>query len=640
MTIPTVQEVEDFKVDLDDAEAIVNGSTTVTTRLGGDKESLDQLLSKIVVGDVVAYNAASTYTLISEWIEESGVIYRPLPSALPIGPEAFNSANWSVVQGYADAENTDLTIDGTTTKVSAYLNSLEYEMVFETIADMQTGNRLNGLPAVFSEGQVLRVLNMYDYGVTSCDFVVVSGVPTVPVAGHVSFALLGGPLYALVKPRESSGTQNSNIPSLYADRNTYEFGQEYMWAFHKVMYNQNATAEPAIADVVFSGDSTTFGVGSIEPLSTIYQKCAYRIGSSTVYARNRGNSGAQTTVWNSTHVASDIAAYPNMRLYVARWGVNDASRITADGFETTIDTYRTALRGGLAQLRAFKSVKLMSILLMTPNTISDSGQPRNIRWLEAIRDVVIEAARDYQCGFIDTYAMWRDGYRDAWDDAWLANDISGGGVHPDVIFNHWIASKVADFTLKPLEHRSYNNFFNIPAASAKGPVLTTDLPYFYDYGVSINRAETGWPINGTVVTTRTADGIWKQENFGNSSTVNRRSAFRYAESLTVWGPWLTRTAFILLNGWITKAGNTSPIYQRTQEGIVHLEMTLDGSSKTSDTVGNLPASFRPATNQRFITFNNDGTVTGVVQIGSNGDVIPVGGTVSDIAIRCSFFAQN
>lgn len=111
MTIPTVQEVEDFKVDLDDAAAIVNGSTTVTTRTGGDKESLDQLLSKIVVGDVTVYSAAATYTLISDWVEESGVVYRPLPSELPIGPETFDGNKWSVVQGYANSSS-ETFVDG------------------------------------------------------------------------------------------------------------------------------------------------------------------------------------------------------------------------------------------------------------------------------------------------------------------------------------------------------------------------------------------------------------------------------------------------------------------------------------------------------------------------------------------------
>lgn len=40
MTAPTIQEINDFKVDLDAAESIVNGNGTVSTRLGGTKKSL------------------------------------------------------------------------------------------------------------------------------------------------------------------------------------------------------------------------------------------------------------------------------------------------------------------------------------------------------------------------------------------------------------------------------------------------------------------------------------------------------------------------------------------------------------------------------------------------------------------------
>lgn len=98
MTIPTVQEFTDGKTDLDDLESIVNGSTTVTTRIGGDKLSVDQALSQIIVGQVTEYSAAATYTAIEQWVEYNSAIYRPLPSALPIGPEAFDGGNWAVVQ--------------------------------------------------------------------------------------------------------------------------------------------------------------------------------------------------------------------------------------------------------------------------------------------------------------------------------------------------------------------------------------------------------------------------------------------------------------------------------------------------------------------------------------------------------------
>lgn len=98
MPIPSVTEVEEFKEDIDDAEAIVNGFSTVTTRLGGNKESLSQLLANVTHGTISAYNAGTTYTDVDTWVEEGGVVYRPLPSELPIGPEAFDATHWVAAQ--------------------------------------------------------------------------------------------------------------------------------------------------------------------------------------------------------------------------------------------------------------------------------------------------------------------------------------------------------------------------------------------------------------------------------------------------------------------------------------------------------------------------------------------------------------
>ncbi len=99
MPIPSVVDFENAKVDVDDLADIVNGNNTVTTRLGGDKLSVSQALSQIIVGEVTVYSAATTYTAIEEYVEYSGAIYRPLPSQLPIGPEAFNASKWAIVQG-------------------------------------------------------------------------------------------------------------------------------------------------------------------------------------------------------------------------------------------------------------------------------------------------------------------------------------------------------------------------------------------------------------------------------------------------------------------------------------------------------------------------------------------------------------
>jgi hypothetical protein len=144
MPIPSVTDFENAKVDVDDLADIINGDETVTTRLGGDKLSVSEALSQIIVGEVVLYSAASTYSNIEDWVEYSGVVYRPLPSALPIGPEAFNASRWSVAQGFATADN--VTYNSIT--VEQKLNNLD--------VDDYTALRAV-TPAQFEDGDTIRV---------------------------------------------------------------------------------------------------------------------------------------------------------------------------------------------------------------------------------------------------------------------------------------------------------------------------------------------------------------------------------------------------------------------------------------------------------------------------------------------------
>ena len=50
----------------------------------------------------------------------------------------------------------------------------------------------------------------------------------------------------------------------------------------------------------------------------------------------------------------------------------------------------------------------MSIILMSPNSTSDTPNGRDEKWYEQVRKVYIKAARDYKCAFIDTYSLWLD----------------------------------------------------------------------------------------------------------------------------------------------------------------------------------------------------------------------------------------
>lgn len=55
------------------------------------------------------YNPATQYTDATAPVIESDIVYAPVPSLLPIGPEAFDPAKWYILQGATDSQIIELT---------------------------------------------------------------------------------------------------------------------------------------------------------------------------------------------------------------------------------------------------------------------------------------------------------------------------------------------------------------------------------------------------------------------------------------------------------------------------------------------------------------------------------------------------
>jgi hypothetical protein len=429
----------------------------------------------------------------------------------------------------------------------------------------------------------------------------------------------------------------TNLYECIAD--DYVSGQEYLWLVTKIA-ELNRTSYVSL-DTVFSGDSTTFGVNSAgHEINVQFQEYARNLGFGYCNAFNEGHSGARTPEWGSVggFVHDDIANYPDMRLYVARWGINDGSAQTVDGTKTTLDNYETALRYGLAQLRAFKNVENLSIVLMTPNCISEDGN-RNERWNELLGAIVRKAARDYQCTFIDTYAIFRDARREG-IGSWLDDAGAGQGIHPDKYFTSQIAGVLAHVVFSPIRYWASNKLQMIPGGAGAAPA--SNAPYQYPQGVSYFRATVaaGWDFEGMVVTEQHTDRITRQTLIGHNSDYNQREQVRYALNLTTWGAWRKKNDISLLNGWVLRGGSVTPRYQKTAEGLVHFEAELDGSSKSANTIFNLPVGHRPSTNQRHPYYDNNGAVAGVVQIGSDGNIIWVSGTLGEVNLNVTIFSYQ
>lgn len=206
------------------------------------------------------------------------------------------------------------------------------------------------------------------------------------------------------------------------------FGQEYLSAYHKKIMSGSSTI------VTFTGDSTTAGDGTTSPyrINEIFKSLCDNVGLSTT-SLNNGRSGVWTSSWASTHVTTDLATNPD--LLVVRWGLNDART------DLNITAYKNALRSGLSTVRASRSVESLSIVLMTPNNVSSVQYPeKSIAWGKAINAMIREVAREFQCVFIDTFAIWNDATRGSdWLDEYL--------VHPENVANLWITSTIFDTVL-------------------------------------------------------------------------------------------------------------------------------------------------------------------------------------------------
>lgn len=303
------------------------------------------------------------------------------------------------------------------------------------------------------------------------------------------------------------------------DLSGYVFGLEYIWAFHKKMYDQGTPT------IVLCGDSTTQGSTSdanYSPGNLIQQLMLENyMTSGTIF--NDGVSGSDTDQWVSSYLPASIARNPD--LMIIRYGINDGASNRA-GFESD-------LRAGLALIRASRSLSQTAIILMTPNSTNDTPNGRDETWDLIINPIIRKAARDYNCVFIDTYTYFRDSVNAG---AWMDNPYGDGRhIHPEYLMNLWIFNLVGK-VMFPQGFKRLIGTTNIenPSSGYRNP-LSSDAPSTYLKGISLHRATTGngWVNDGQVITFHQQDGVWFQINNSYTST---GFSFRNGGSGT-WQAW-------------------------------------------------------------------------------------------------------
>lgn len=429
------------------------------------------------------------------------------------------------------------------------------------------------------------------------------------------------------------------MTSTYSEpRDRLVIGQEYLWSFHKKLIGLSRGTN---LKVLFSGDSTTYGVFAAPvTLDYLFSLHASKYGISGLDVYNRGHSGATCREWQEAAgwLDQDIASYPDMTLYIMRWGLNDGS----SGY-SSFNQYEIDLRAGLTKLRAFKDASDLSCILMTPNSTSETGA-RDEAWLEGINKIIKKAARDFDCTFIDTYAIWRDSRGTALGN-WLDLLPGGQGIHPDAAFNHWIVDKIAELVLRPVSVStvSTNTFINASSLASSITVTTPTNDTRFVYGRSLYRTDTPvtFPINGIVDTTKSADGVLIQENSGFNSDLERITYTRYAIDGGAWGPWRGLDYNLAYqNSWQNYSGAYSNIsYRKSTDGTVFIEGRIKNATLSLTQICDaLPVGYRPKALRVYPVVSAASATVGAISIDELGQIIFLRGDNTDVNISLSFQA--
>lgn len=362
----------------------------------------------------------------------------------------------------------------------------------------------------------------------------------------------------------------------YSDKSQHVFGREYLAAFHNLLIAQSTspTRKPIM---VFSGDSTTEGaaVSADYQIHALLKTAAENSGLQTAYginSINAGHSGWHTEMWRQWAIAPDMALNPD--LYVIRWGINDPGYYSYDinngpaldagqsaPGRRTVDDFLTSLRAGLATIRASRSVASLSIVLMSPNSTADTPNGRDELWYEQIIPGIKQAARDFQCCFIDTYAYLRDSRPAA--GVWMDDPMPGGGrgIHPLNVMNTWIAGLMADviFPSGLKQKIGRTNLRSIGGAEDIGDA--TRPPSSYPYGITLSRANNAnFPFDGQLQTVRWQDEVVVQHCYPYKDESTSSFAVRIGRAIALgaepagWDAWI----YVGGTGLSESTGNVVP----------------------------------------------------------------------------------
>lgn len=420
---------------------------------------------------------------------------------------------------------------------------------------------------------------------------------------------------------------NYNKLNLYGNDCRVANGREYL---HRI-YDRMQKGQ--IADIHLFGDSTVEGLtGESPPYNTgaiVFDMLQAK--GLNIRVTNHGIGG---TSWYQMDAVSKLTTSTD--LFIIKYNINDGG---TPGSSDRLGNWTAALRSKLAEIRAnpLGTKNNLSIIIMGASSTNDTQHNRDARWYEKQRDVLIKAARDFQCAYYDTYGDMPDVDNSA---NYSMDDPFGTGqsVHPRDTMQCWIWGGMLDyyFSFSQVEKMSSTKHVNVPSAAGTPPVGTSLINY--NMGISCYRAlpTSGydWPINGMVITYRSPENVGYQLavtfDQSNSYTIKRT----WNTNTGTWNRWVgLPTQVDPLNGW---QSTSKPTVTPCDSGIINVSGFISGGNTADGTqVLRLPDWAYPVTEKRFAVANNDGTLT-VVGVNSAGWVFLVGGATKATGVHINF----
>lgn len=592
--------------------------TTVAQTLAIMQQNLDDI-GQGFLGDYTT-NGPLTINTRSEVFTHDGEYWRAGASLiLPY----TTLGNWAVDQGNFDAAGDgSLRVDlSNSTGPSAGASMIGYansRNVAERLQDQTSikddGAKFDGVTddlspinSVFSRARG-KVLGVEGSALVSAKPVNIYGVE------------LDGPS-AILMPI-TGGNQQLNT---YADKGKYAIGKEYLFRAYQFLA-QGQSSSAATLKVQLYGDSTIAGdQGESLPyhVSQIIGRVALQKGIGNISVTNFGVSSTSISDLNAVANLGDSPG-----LIIIKYGINDATLPEA----TRLNTFATGLRSKLAQIRSAVGGSLgsVAILLVSPNSTSDTPNRRDERWYEQLRGIYNQAARDYQCAWFDTYAFLKDSRGAA--GLWMDNPYGDGrAVHPLDAMNAWIWGGVMDWAFGFGEISGYrsNQFTNVGAVN--GVASPSTLPSLYPMGISIQRATSaaGWSEDGIVVTTKAVDGVAYQDLIPFAPGRTRKLTRTADTAGNVWNSFSgVIYPLVLLNSWVdydpTGASYAPTGVMQTADGLVKVIGGLKNGVATSGThLATLPVGMRIQYPEYF-PCNLGGSTLGWVGVYPDGTIRAVG----------------